>query len=42
MKVVSELTAGSAIISQIDSKIQELEEKLAATARLQSWNGYDK
>jgi hypothetical protein len=37
VKVVGELTAGPAIISQLDSKIQELQEKVAQKDQLQSW-----
>ena len=37
MKAVSELSAGPAIISQLDSKICELQDKVAQKDQLQSW-----
>ena len=42
MKVVGELSAGPAIISQLDSKIQELQEKVAQKDLVESWKGYTK
>ena len=37
MKVVGELTAGPAIISQIDSRIQELQDKVSQQERMLPW-----
>ena len=38
MKAVGELSAGPAIISQLDSRIQELQEKVAQKELGQAWN----
>lgn len=42
MKVVNELTTCPTIISQLDSRIQELQDKVAQRELEQSWKGYTK